>query len=316
MAGEQLYGFSAEHAAPLLRVAKERLASPQKKTKTKYPDPLTTNLRAYVVEPLEEITAASTDSSGFIIAGFGDCWIMQRDQSDDSIDYRTDSAGRRVEVTVFNLLDEAISDSLGSGSGSGSSPGPLYFATQDMFGDLWITDRYDFDSSVNRNCWHGYNSAVLATAVQTTLTIDTEFADSVEGDIWSLSSNELTISKTGRFDVTGKIHVTWTNTPSGTPQFNGDLAALFMQRWNGSSWVPVRGTLAQALLCFSNANAADVYSDEATALFNLPTLNVTSGDKFRLRVTGLTNNLGGASATYKNDAGGITEGCQWIWHEL
>lgn len=161
--------------------------------------------------------------------------------------------------------------------------------------------------------WHGYNSSdQTSVAAETTLVIDAEVA--VVDNIFSLAANELTVNKTTIFDVTGKIHVTWTTPPGGAAHFENEAAELWMEKWNGSSWDKVRGTLAQAKLSFANITGGDVHADEATALFNIP-VSVTSGDKFRLRVTALLHTTGGAAADYLSDGGGDHEGCQWAWHE-
>lgn len=146
---ERRYVIPGKYAAPLKRVAIERLARTNTIRGQGTPTPILGTSRSYVVDPVTEISAATKSMDGTVTAGSGMCWICKRDEEEssgsgsgvaDEITYHLDDDGERVKIMVYNLCLKAFGGSDTSGNVNTKEQLRYLLATQDVFGDLWVSE--------------------------------------------------------------------------------------------------------------------------------------------------------------------------------
>lgn len=148
MPGKQLFGFNSTDAAKIKRSLVQGQRSNTREGQLKYPQALSSNLRAYVLEPKETIEGITRSEVGEVTIHSGSCFLIRRNHTTNKLEYQTDISGAKVSRDAWNLCTEdiksdAIADS-GSGAGSGafaSKCEDLLFATEDQWGDLYIVER-------------------------------------------------------------------------------------------------------------------------------------------------------------------------------
>ena len=150
--------------------------------------------------------------------------------------------------------------------------------------------------------WQSYlgsDQTVLHSASATTLQIGSEqYTD----DNFSLSSYELSVAQEGRYMVSVNIHV-----EQGTYQAFASprTCKSWMERYNGSSWAAVPGSLA----------IVDVgYTTDGKCC---PTFLVDHTDddhKYRLRGERFEGDYDNENAIYQGYSG--AEGCFWTWQRV
>lgn len=150
MAGDRRYFIPQKYAKPLKQVAIERLARPSSyRTKKPFSAELPDS-RSYVVDPVSSISAATKEDDGTVTVGHGKCWICKRQDEESSgsaltneLVYHLDANGERVEVDVYNLCLMSYGGNDQSGSAYVDEQGRYLLATQDVFGDLWVSEVCD-----------------------------------------------------------------------------------------------------------------------------------------------------------------------------